>query len=512
MHVRWAVLALGLLLASSPPAAAARRSHARTANPDTAAAPVAASKTIGFNNACAKGDRLTIAAVGDLLFHKQLEQQALTPTGNYRDFWKPLASVLANADLTYANFEGAAADGVTSGLDLVKDPGKEWNNRVYSSPVLTLSYNYHPSVIDDLISSGFDVVSTANNHAMDRGIVGIDRTVLNMQRRGLAFSGTRPQQADSQPFSIVTRVKGLNIAWLACTFDLNGFKDTQHQVLNCFRQRDEVLAEIRRLSASPEIAAVILTPHWGQEGSTNPERRQRQLAKDAIEAGATAIVGTHPHVVGPWEKITTADGKEGLVVYSTGNFISNQRKPEQRIGELALIELTREPGAPKLRITAAGYITTFVDITTVHRVGEASRDQVSKVLPSGNRVFTTDLPSLPRTCDAGATATPSWGTPAKVTAAMLPFPAGALSATTLSVGEYREPPRSLLPPTKLVDLVMPSLAAPAPAKDGTASATPMPPLGAIPASSKIGKARKKQKQADAGSPVLRPALSFIGPR
>ncbi len=459
MLFRTAALALGALLAATVPADAGRRAHSRTAPVDDGPSPVAsAGKVIGFDRPCAKGDRLTIVAVGDLLFHKQLEQQALTPTGNYRDFWKPLANVLASADLTYANFEGAAADGVTSGLDIVKDPGREWNNRVYSSPVLTLSYNYHPSVIDDLIASGFDIVSTANNHAYDRGAVGIDRTVFNLQKRGLAFSGTHDRASLDQPYSIVTRVKGFNVAWLACTFSLNGFDDRKGQVLNCFSEREKVLGEIKRLVASPEIDAVILTPHWGQEGSVTPEKRQRTLAKDAIQAGATAVVGTHPHVVGPWEKVASADGREGLVIYSTGNFISNQRKPEQRIGELALLELTKEPGAAKMRLTAAGYITTFVDITAVHRVGEASPKQASPILPVGNRVYTAGLPDLPRSCAAGETATASWGAAPKTTVAMLPRLVLSPEQQAARLGEFREP-RMLppLPTTKLVDVVPPTV-------------------------------------------------------
>jgi len=474
MLVRSAMLLLGALLMATAPVQAANRAHDRLPPPqlDESPSPVAAAAgTVGFDRPCAKGDRLTIAAVGDLLFHKQLEQQALTPTGSYRDFWTPLATVLASADLTYANFEGAAADGVTSALEIVKDPGRAWNNSVYSAPVLVLSYNYHPSLIDDLLASGFDVVSTANNHAMDRGGVGVDRTVFNMQKRGLAFTGTRDHTALDQPFSIVTRAKGFNVAWLACTFSTNGFQDIKGQVLNCFSERDQVLAEIRRLSASPEIDAVILTPHWGVEGSTTPEKRQRLLAKDAIEAGATAVVGTHPHVVGPWEKITTADGREGLVIYSTGNFISNQRKPAQRIGELALLELTREPGAAKMRVTSAGYITTFVDITDVHRVGEASPKQTSPVLPVGNRVFASSLPNLPRTCAAGETVVASWGGAPKVTVAML-LPQEVRSSEARLAGEFRDLPA--LPPlaaTKLVDVVPPMASTGATAEPDRIAAT-----------------------------------------
>ena len=473
MHVRWAFLTLGViafaLASASADAARRNRSHANPSPVTDTPAPT--TQTIGFNAPCAKGERLTIAGVGDLLFHRELEQEALTPTGKYSDFWKPLAGVLANADLTYGNIEGSTAEGITTGLDLVKDPGRTWNNHVYMGAPLELSYNYHPSLIDDLIASGFDVVSTANNHALDRGSIGIDRTVLNLQRRGLAFSGTRLRDATQTPFSVVTKAKGFNLAWVACTFDTNGFRDNRDQVFYCFKQRDQVLSEIKRLAASPEIDAVVLTPHWGVEGSPTPEQRQRDLARDAIAAGASLVMGTHPHVVGPWEKITTPDGREGLVIYSTGNFISNQRKPEQRTGELALVELTKEPGAAKARVTAAGYITTWVDVGAVHRVAEAPASLVSRVLPSGNRVFVSELPKLPRSCEAGSDVVASWGAPPTVTIAMLPLPPDAPLPRTPKTGvaerdDLKPPPAAVAvseAPQRLVDVIPPPPASPEPA-------------------------------------------------
>jgi poly-gamma-glutamate capsule biosynthesis protein CapA/YwtB (metallophosphatase superfamily) len=371
--------------------------------------PTSKSGLIGFSRSCAPGQRLTVAAVGDLLFHRELEEEALTPTGSYRQFWQPVAQVLAKADLVYGNLEGTVADGVTEGGEIVKDPGRTWNNRVYTAPPLVLSYNYHPSLIDDLLASGFNVVSTANNHAFDRGIIGIDRTVDNLDNHGLAFSGTRRRDQLTRPYSVITKTHGMSVAWLACTFDTNGNHDTFGQVLYCFGERDQVLGEIKRLASDPGIDAVILTPHWGIEGSPGVERRQRDLAHDAIEAGATAVIGTHPHVQGPWEKITTSNGREGLVVYSTGNFVSNQRRTEQRIGEIVLFELVKEPVAAKARVSAASYVLTWVDISSVHRVIEAPKTVLPHVLPAANRVAIAELPNLTRDCGSGETVTASWG-------------------------------------------------------------------------------------------------------
>ncbi len=363
-----------------------------------AVAPAArAAEPIAFRNPCAKGDRLVIAAVGDLLFHRQLQMRALVKGKNYRQFWAPVAELLASADLTYGNLEGPTAAGVAAGGRLVKDPGRRMDGRVYSDGRPQMNFNFHPSVIDDLKASGFDILSTANNHAFDRGAIGIDKTADALDAAAMPFSGTRKRDEFSRPWSAVTRANGFRIAWLACTFDLNGFKDRHGQALFCYDEQEQVLAEIRVLASRPDIDAVILTPHWGQEGSHVADGRQKSLAKAAIEAGAAAVIGTHPHVLQPWSVITTDDGRDGLVIYSTGNFVSNQRRLPERSGIIAIIELTREAGN-KARVTAARFVPTWVVIDGAgHRVVEMGKAgsggalaSALRILPGDNRIGARD--------------------------------------------------------------------------------------------------------------------------
>ncbi len=378
----------------------------------------ALASTMLFDNACAPADRLTVVAVGDLLFHRPIQIIALAKGNTYRQFWKPLDGIIGGADLAYANLEGTVADGVAGGGDPAKDPGRRFDGRVYGARPGALYYNYHPSLIDDLQGSGFDVVSTANNHAMDRFSLGADRTVDNLDRRQLPFTGTRKAGETSRPWSTLTRAKGFTVAWLACTFDTNGNPDRKGQVLLCHGQKDTVLAEVRRLVADPAVDAVVVTPHWGEEGDRDPIRRDRELAAELIIAGASAVIGTHPHVVQGWAKMQGAGGHEGLVVYSTGNFISNQRRPAQRTGLAVVMELTKAagPGA-KAKVTAAGWLPTWVEFkgNTVHRVAAntgsgtsaAGLKRARALLPEGNELKLGTWRTLPRQCpDAVSAAAP----------------------------------------------------------------------------------------------------------
>jgi poly-gamma-glutamate capsule biosynthesis protein CapA/YwtB (metallophosphatase superfamily) len=355
------------------------------------------SQDITFSDACEAGQRLIIATVGDLLFHRPLEEEALRPGHSYKQFWEGVSGVLAKADLGYGNLEGTVADGVAFGGRLVTDAGRRAGNSVYGAPDWTVNFNYHPSLLDDLVASGFKIVSTANNHALDRGLIGIDRTIANLRRAGLAFSGTRSSDDSTGGFSAVTRVNGLAIAWLSCTALTNRPREQGNQVLRCYDQRAEVLGEIRRLSADPAIDAVVFTPHWGIEEDSQPENRQRELAHQAVEAGAILVVGSHPHVLQLWEKLTAADGREALVIYSNGNFISGMTGAEQRRGDIALIEIVKTGDRAKARLAAAGYVATWVEVGPDHRLVEDTSERPS-VLPEGNRIFARDLAKWPEGC------------------------------------------------------------------------------------------------------------------
>ena len=368
----------------------------------------AGGQALHFGDGCASGERITIAAVGDLLFHSSLQRQALARGSDFRAFWQPVAHIFARADLVYGNLEGPAARAVGIGGREVADPGRVLDGRIYVAHIPVLVFNFHPSVVADLKAGGFHVISTANNHAADRGPLGIERTIDAFEAAGLPFTGTRKRGETERPWSVATRAKGINVAWLACTFSVNGMPDPHRQVLGCYSQRAEVLDEIKRLADDPDVDAVVLTPHWGVENSHVPLPQDRRLAREAIDAGATAVIGTHPHVLQPWEKHAAPDGREGLIIYSTGNFISNQRHIGQRSGIIALIELVKTE-AGKARLAAAGYVPTWVDITATHRVVEntgAANAQAMrttlKLLPPANRVPSRAMKELPKDCPVAA--------------------------------------------------------------------------------------------------------------
>lgn len=321
-----------------------------------------ADPNLKFAEACSPNEDIEILAVGDILLHSPLQIQAANSASHFKSLWSPMLPYIEKADIAYANLEGPVAEGVTKTGGNLAGVGLRFDNNVYSSYPL---FNYHPTLVKDIAESGFDIVSTANNHALDRRSIGVDKTIEELRKNNILFTGTRQKIDSSHPdyqWYSITQAKGFNIAWLACSFSTNGNPDPNQQVLPCFQNQTYLLGLITRLSQDPNINAVIVTPHWGVEYQLKQNSEQTLLGRKMIEAGATAVLATHPHVVQPWEKVTASDGREGLIVYSSGNFVSNQMQVERRTSIMVQLHLTGEPQS-KLKIRGASYLPLYMQRT-----------------------------------------------------------------------------------------------------------------------------------------------------
>lgn len=295
---------------------------------------------LSFDNPVLPNTEVIVAAVGDVLLHDVVQRTAMSQPDGFAGLWRPVADLLRAAHVTYANLEGPVAPGVAVDGTLVDHPVEGFDGYVYSGYPM---FNYPSAVIPALAQAGVDIVSTANNHSLDRYAIGIDRTIEQLRAAGIAHTGTRMRTETADDWHAITETGDYRIAWLACTYGTNGIEDRDRQVLMCYEHRDLILDEITRLSTRPDIDAVIFTPHWGEEYTHNPLSRQRELAHQAIEAGATAVIGNHPHVVQPFERYRGSDGRERFIAYSLGNFVSNQRTLNRRSSLILLLSLAESP-------------------------------------------------------------------------------------------------------------------------------------------------------------------------
>lgn len=354
-------------------------------------------------NTCTDTRRVSLALVGDVLLHRALQWRGYAR--GFASIWQEAIPLLSAADLSIANLEGPAAAGYTADGRRGPDPGRRLDDLVYTGYP---RFNYHPVVIDDLRAAGVDIVTTANNHALDRGAGGLSATLdaldrARMQHVGAVSSGT-PRVT---PLRLATQVGDLSL--IACTFGTNGIADPRGQVPLCHEHRAQVLRAIAHEAARG--AGVLVLPHWGQEYVLTPNARQRRLAREMVAAGAMAVVGTHPHVPQPWDMMQGAAGI-APVIYSTGNFVAAQPPLERATSVLVWMELCAGPRGP--RVSGAGYVPLQMEFEgadpslTLPRPGmggraEAGRALLARLIPGHDLTQATDcrrpgrVPSSPRT-------------------------------------------------------------------------------------------------------------------
>ncbi len=337
---------------------------------------------LSFQKACDRGETLTIGAVGDVLLHQPLQVQGYKD--GFQTLWTGLLPYMEAPDLMYANLEGPAAAGIQkNGKEAKKDPGQVFDGNVYSGYPL---FNYNPIIAQALKDSGVDIVSTANNHAMDRKSIGVRKTIEALDKYDLPYVGTR---SDSKGvFYRIMEKKGWRLGWIACSFSTNDIGDPEDLVLDCYDGRvSEIIKEIQ-----DQVDAVIVTPHWGNEYANSPTKQRINLGYVWLEDGATAVLGSHPHVTQPWDKYTTSDGREGLVVYSLGNFVSNQTPVVKQSSLMVFLGLSKSEG--KVWINGVRYLPLYMqrkpyEVVASNFVEDPSKE-VKQSLQLMTNMFGTD--------------------------------------------------------------------------------------------------------------------------
>lgn len=173
-----------------------------------------------------------------------------------------------------------------------------------------------PEMIAGLRLAGMDVVSTANNHARDGGGYGVEFTLKWLARNGIYAAGTGLTEEAAREGAVLER-NGVRFGFLAYTYDqLNGNHSAPDPRINGMevgRMREDVVRMSRRADV------VVVSMHAGDEYRSRPNGQQVTFARAAVEAGASIVVGHHPHVIQPVERY-----RSGVIFYSLGNLVFDQ--------------------------------------------------------------------------------------------------------------------------------------------------------------------------------------------
>lgn len=287
-----------------------------------------------------------IAAIGDIMCHGPNYQAAYVAsqkTYDFTPFFRQITPYTSSADIAVGNLETtfAGADRGYSGYPTFNSPSQ---------------------LGDAIKEMGIDVVSTANNHCMDKGYSGIVNTIKTLDRIGIAHTGTY-QSAEAQKEIIVKDVKGIQIAFLSFTYGTNGIaipSDKSYSV-NLI-DKDLILSQIQ-LAKAQDVDLICVNMHWGIEYQTSPNTEQKELADFLFANDVDIIFGSHPHVLQKMEKrtITKEDGstKDGFVIYSLGNFFSNQKDTGTKDSVILDVQVTKSGETNKISIDSVNFTPIY---------------------------------------------------------------------------------------------------------------------------------------------------------
>lgn len=285
-------------------------------------------------------NEISLLFIGDIMGHDTQINSALnSETGNYdyEDVFTYVRPLISDADMAIANLE----------VTLAGPPYKGYPQ--FSSPA---------ALATACKNAGIDCLVTANNHSVDRGKKGIEQTIFKLDSIGITHTGTFIDKTSKEKLHpLMLSVKGISIALLNYTYGTNGIPVPAPGVVN-ITDREEIARDIAAAeSKKPDL--IVLFMHWGTEYDTIPSAEQTQMAEYFFSKGADLIIGSHPHVL--QEMVWYRDGTENhhrALVYSLGNFVSNQRKPKTDGGSMVRIDLRKEDG--EMKITSAAYYLTWV--------------------------------------------------------------------------------------------------------------------------------------------------------
>lgn len=283
-------------------------------------------------------ESFTLTSAGDILMHNTQIWSGEQPDGtyNFENFFAPVKDYLTRGDFTTVTFE-AALNGPESG---------------YTGYPL---FNSPDEIAGTIKNAGFDLVNLANNHILDRGYSGAVRTMDVFKKAGLSTIGTNKTAGDS--LSFVQEIRGIKVGYLAYTESTNGLyaPDDKSYFINYF-DKEKILNDISQLR--PQVDVLILILHWGVEYSPQPTDAQRAVGLEFLEAGADAIIGSHPHVVQPMEYVNI-NGKDKVIAYAIGNFIGDQRGLERNSGLILNITFEKNFDTGVTALKEVNYIPTY---------------------------------------------------------------------------------------------------------------------------------------------------------
>ena len=295
-------------------------------------------KNIANSNNTSRNSIIRISAVGDILCENDMLKDAYDKnTGNY-DFtsmFKNMSTFFSNSDITVGTMETNFTDNKYSG----------YGQR--NSPI---------SFAEAIKNTGVDLVSISTNHSLDYGITGLQETKRTLE--GLGYDVIGDNLGENRV--TVKTIKNTKIAFLSYTYGFENQNSKTEDELDSANLYNSEIAQEDLEYAKENADYSIIIMHWGDAYSTKPNKEQQNIAKFLVENGADMILGNHASAVQKMEIIQNPEGKNVLVAYSLGNYISGETMDISKIELVLNIELRKIGETGEVVLSKVDYTPIYV--------------------------------------------------------------------------------------------------------------------------------------------------------
>lgn len=265
-------------------------------------------------------NQFSMVMVGDCLIHRFVYTDAKVNDNSYSfdKMFTEVAPLIKNHDLAYYNQESNIG-------------GKSLGLSAYPR------FNSPEEIGDAMVNLGFNLVSLANNHTMDKGEKGVINSVNYWKTKpGVYYTGQALSNDERESNIKILQKNGIKYAFFSYTTVTNGLlPPAGKEYLTNIYSKEKALNDINKVRDSVDL--IIVAMHWGEEYTTNPNSSQKQIAKDLSNMGVNLVIGNHAHSIQPVEMIN-----DTLVFYALGNFISAQDTIDKQTGTLVSLNIIKD--------------------------------------------------------------------------------------------------------------------------------------------------------------------------
>ncbi len=285
---------------------------------------------------------ISVMVVGDIMTHSPVVHSAYNEENkeyNFEPMFNEVKPIFAEADLLIGNLESPIAG---DHLPFLGYPQ-------FNAPV---------SIAPNLKNVGFDVLTTANNHTLDKYEAGLRNTLDVLDKYGIYHTGSA-RSADEQAEGLIVDVSGIRIGIISYTYGTNGIPiPSGKPYLVNMLDINQITKEVQTLK-DKDADYIVAMIHYGVEYVRLPNASQIEWTNQILDSGVDFVLGSHPHVVQPME--IKEDGKG--VIYSLGNFISNQRDDWRDYGVILDLRIKKDFKTGETKLVKVEAIPTYVERT-----------------------------------------------------------------------------------------------------------------------------------------------------